>query len=288
MSFEYKLNNLFLESFGGFDNLTEDQIRKNIEKEASDFSPQQKIYHHIPNDELPNADVKFLVYEPNKAEEKTQTYYELIMDNLKAWNNFPPRKNSIVANTSKTFAVKNSTSFLVIPINGTEIGVCPKERLINSFSYVSINLGIKFNTFNRSLNVLLNIFNNSEGTYDSETKKLVLTNEKEYNSTYSEFYKAMKVVDEKFDQSNELLSQIKDHPHNKETEDVVISLIEYLLAKKIKLSALFDKLFKPSENNFKLMSFKNLIIGENKNKEVWLNSKCFLIRETEFIKIVGD
>ena len=289
MSFENKLLRLFEGSFNGHTEMSEEDIRKKVQSEASQFKPQQKIYHHIPNGVLPSPEIKFLSYDPASAgDEKKQMYYELIMDNLKKWEAYPNTKNGVVAYSDKAFATETGIPFIVVPVDGASVGICSRLKLIDSFSYVSINLGIKFDVFDRSLNILLNIFNNPEGTYDVDTKKITLSAEKNYNNSYKEFFSAAKAVDANFASSSGLLDQIAAHPYNKETEDNVISIIEYLRAKNITLTGMFGKLFDPIENGFKVIPFEQMIVGEHKQKEVWLNTKCFLIKETEFLKIVGD
>jgi len=288
MSFDYKLTRLFEESVNGYKELSEEEIRSKVESEASNFSPQQKIYHFIPKDKIPDSEINFLEYNPSEGNAETQPYHELIMDNLKSWSEYPNRQKAIVGYSDKRHTTNDGIPFVVIPINDTPLAVCPKLHLIDSFTYVSINFGIKFEDFDRTINILLNIFNNADGTYDPDTKKLTLSNEMSYNETYSSFYNAIKVVDENFHNSYALLDEISAHPHNKETEDNVISVIEYLRAKKTKLSLAFKTLFDPTQNSFKQMPFQNFVVGENKDREVWLNERCFLVKETELVKIVGD
>jgi len=289
MSFDYKLTKLFEESVNGYRELSEEELRSKVESEASNFNAQQKIYHFIPKEKIPSSDILYLEYNPNEArDDEPMLYHELIMDNLKSWAEYPKRENAIVGYTDKKHTTISGVPFVVIPVNDTPLAICSKLHLIDSFSYVSINLGIKFEDFDRTINILLNIFNNPEGTYDPETKKLTLTDETAYNESYSTFYNAMKVVDKQFHESYDLLDEIENHPHNKETEDNVISVIEYLRAKKTNLSNTFKKLFDPTENAFKKIQFEEFVVGENKDRETWINSPCFLVKETELIKIVGD
>jgi len=287
MSFNAKLTNLFEASFNGYTEVSESEIRNKIEKEASEFKPNQKLFHFIPQDDLPSSNIKFLSYTPSKSEDKPLPYHELIIDNLKTWNDFPNRKSCIKGYSDKMFTTKTGIPFVIVPENGATVAICPKDRIVNSFPNVAINLGINFSAFDRALNIVLNIFNNPEGTY-TETKKIELSDEKFYNESYKNFYDAMIKVDEMLPSSKSTIEEIVAHPHNKEAENNVLSILHYIQAKKLSLPKTFEKLFDPQENGFKSVPFNEYSVLEHKNREAWVNVKCWLVRETEFVKIVGD
>ena len=64
----------------------------------------------------------------------TSNYYTLMLDNLPAWNGWPKRSQSIICTTSIHKASNYGIAkYLVLPMNGARIGVCPEADIWNSF-----------------------------------------------------------------------------------------------------------------------------------------------------------
>ena len=105
------------------------------------------------------------------------------MDNFNSWDNYPKRGTGLPANTDPEYLDEQGLPYLVIPTNGSNIGISQKGTLSKSFSTVSINLGMDFNIFDRSFNIVLNVFNNPNGTYDN-AKTITLDDEKFYNTDF--------------------------------------------------------------------------------------------------------
>lgn len=78
---------------------------------------------------------EFWLIDPKKASEprrsrNTYNYYTLVMDNDPAWGIFPKRSQSLICESS--FQRGMSGLFLVIPEDGTKIGVCPNQDIWGS------------------------------------------------------------------------------------------------------------------------------------------------------------
>jgi len=288
MKFNKKLNLLFEEVEVGFKVVSIDQANEVLRSDASSFKPQQLIYTFLDEDEYEAAD--FLVVNPKDRDVTyKKRYHALIMDSLKKWKEFPLRGKGIVATADKEKDTERQI-YVVIPYNGAQLGISPKANIFNSFPFVAINLGIKFENFNQSLNVLLNIYNNPEGTYDLKTKKLTINNLQRYDETYDIFRHAIDVLDQQFatPDGQRLFQEITTNPYNKETEDNVISIMQYMNAKDIKLINVINKLFDPYENGFQLLSFENFIVGEHKDHDIWTDSQCLLVKETTFDQLTFE
>jgi len=262
-----------------------EEANKILSEDCSAYQKQQLTYHLIDRTELQGKEGDFFVYDPLQADRPYNKLYNvIIMDKSEGWSDYPKRKNAIVCYPNKDKITDDGVTFVVVPFDRTRLGVAPKETLDDSFNNVSINLGMKFEYFNRSFNIVLNVFNNPEGTYEPDTKKLTLTNEKFYDHSYAEAKQAMQRADEKMqsDEGKQVVAGILAEPYNKETEANVISILEYLQAKGTTLEEMINTLFDPSENSFKHMPFKNFVVGELKDKELWFNNKALLVRESEY------
>lgn len=282
MSFGRKLSLIFEEVTSDYEGISKENADNILKSEASNFKPQQLVYTYLPEADMEEKD--FAKVDPkNLPKNYDGKYHEIIMDNLLRWKEFPKRGKGVVCFANKELE-KEGIPFVAIPFNGAKIGVCPKGDILDSFSFVSINLGIKFKNFDNTLKILFNIFNNPEGTFESKSKKLTLHDLQPYDADYKTFRQALNTVDEQFFSENgkRTLDDIKNNPYNKETQNNVISLIEYITAKKEKVLNIIDRLFDPFENGFQVLSFENFILGENKDKEVWFDSNCLLVKETEY------
>jgi hypothetical protein len=280
MKFENKLRMIFEEVEVGFQPIDVEKANQIVANQASNYKPQQLIYTFIPEHDVENND--FLIVTPGQRLFRYKNrYHALIMDSLEAWEEFPQRGRGVIATSDKDRTTEKQT-YIVIPFNGSQFGMSPKQDIFKSFSNVAINLGIKFENFNDSLNTLLNMFSNPKGTYDLNSKKFTKLSINTYNETYEIFKRAVDMVDEHFfdEKSAPILDEIINHPYNKETEDNTISIIEYLQSKEVTLSEMLDTLFEPYENGFKLITFKNFVLGEYKDRDMWTDNKCLLVKET--------
>jgi hypothetical protein len=288
MDFEKRLSGLFEEdgeiNSGAFESISEEKANEVLSSDCSEFEKQQQIFNLIPRNEL-ESEGDFFIYDPLQANRPYNKLYNVMfMDKSEPWTDFPKRKNAIVAYANKDKITEDGVTYIAVPFNSTKLGVAPKETLEDSFNNVSINLGMKFEYFNRSFNILLNIFNNPEGTYEADTKKLHLEGEKFYDHSYAELQQAIAKADEQLQSSEgkQTVEGVLGNPFNKETEANVISIIEYLEAKKISVQEMVDTLFNPSDNNFKFIGFNEFVVGESKENEVWFNNKCLLVKESVF------
>lgn len=60
-----------------------------------------------------------------RKSKNTLNYYTLMMDNSELWKNFPKRSQSFICTTALGTASLYGSPYLVFPVDGTEIGVCP-------------------------------------------------------------------------------------------------------------------------------------------------------------------
>lgn len=287
MSFESKLYNIFEQTELALTKVDLDKANELLGSECSEFEEQQTIFNLVDIDKV-DSDTDFYIYDPLKEKKAfDKNYHIMFMNSLDSWGKFPKRRNAIVAYSDKEKVNDDGVTFVAIPFNKTKLGIAPKENLDDCFNNVSINLGLKFELFNRSFNAILNIFNNPEGTYEENTKKLHLDNEQFYDESVDTLKKAISKADEMLssDEGKSICDEILENPYNKETQENVISIIEYLKAKNISLKEMIERLFEPESNSFKFIGFKNFKVGEHKDKHVWFNNKCLLVRETEYNKL---
>ena len=287
MGIDRRLSLLFEEVSSGYTSIEQDKANNLIKSSANRYRTAQALYTFAPKDDVEESDY-LEVNTPQKESTYKGNYHEIFMDSLKRWQSFPKRGKSVVAYSDKDKEMNDDgvdkVPYVMIPYDDTIVGVCPKGDITESFPNVAINLGIKFENFNEGLNLLLNIFNNPQGTIDQTTKKLVKNELQSYDTNYEVFREALDKVDNEFftEEGSALLDEISTNPFNRETEDTVISIIQYLQAKDLKLLNAIDKLFDPSENGFKFMPFSKFEPADHKDNEAWIADPCLLVKETAF------
>jgi len=282
MNFDKKLRVIFEDLDTGFKTVSEQEANNFLKTEANQYKQPQLVYTEKPSD-APDGD--YLIVEPlNRELSYKGRYHALIIDAFEKWQDFPQRGNGIVGTTSTT---GNGNFYAVIPENGANMGISAKKSIMDSFPNVAVNFGIKFENFNNALNMLLNIFNNAKGTYDLNTKKITKSKMLRYDGNYETFKKAIEKVDNTFvtNEATSVLNEIVSHPYNKQTENDVISLIEFIKSKKTTFSLILDELFDPYENGFEIISFEKFISGNYKERDIWLDNKCLLVKESVFGKL---
>jgi hypothetical protein len=270
--------------------IDENRANEFLKKECSEFEKQQQIFHLINKKDLGPQQAEFYIYDPLKANKPyNHNYSYMFIDTLPSWTDkkYPKRKNAINAFANKSKDKMDVVNYLAIPFNNTKLGISPKQTMVESFNNVSINLGMKFEYFNRSFNIVLNIFNNPEGTYEPDTKKLSIKNEKFFDESFQSLKAAIDKFDADFasDEGRKIIDIMLNDPYNKETEANVLSILNYINSKKTNLNSMINTLFDPSKNAFKFIPFKSFIVGENKQNEVWFNNRCLLVKETSIDKL---
>jgi hypothetical protein len=264
-----------------------DNANSILSSECSNFEEQQQVFHLVKREDM-QGDSEFLIYDPLAASKSfDKKYHVMVMGASSTWDSMPSRRNAVVCNANKDKTNDDGVTYVAIPFNNTKLGICPKETLEESFNYVAINLGMKFEYFNRAFNIVLNIFNNPQGTYEEDTKKLTLTEENWYDESYQTLYRAAITADNKLatEEGKQIREEIQYNSFNKETESNTISILEYLEAKGISIVEMLDTLFEPTKNNFKSIPFSEFVVGELKDNELWFNNKCLLVKESSYQKL---
>jgi hypothetical protein len=88
-----------------------------------------RIYRGIPM----SGDKKQFLYADStikkRLSQNTRNYYTLVMDNSKNWKDFPKRSESFICATTKSRADSYGKVYLVFPVDGTKIAVCPDSDM---------------------------------------------------------------------------------------------------------------------------------------------------------------
>jgi hypothetical protein len=175
----------------------------------------------------------------------SSNHYNLLLSNLPSWKDYPKRNMSLICTTDIEEAMSRGNPYLVLPFNGSKIGVCPVGDIWDSFE--------KITPF--TLNDMINRPFREEAISDSSWNNFVGSLKKKDPEDIKILYTAI----------TKRSNRTKRLPRL--TEFTSQKLIEWL-----------NDILSPKRNGFKLSK-----IGDNlpEKREVWTNGKCVVIYEDE-------
>jgi len=192
----------------------------------------------------------------------TSNEYTLCIDNSSRWKNYPRRGRSLICSTSLLYAINYGHLNIVLPINGSSIGICSDDDFWYSFPYIEKVLHIRdMDSFNSEFRDLLRW-----GTGNR-------TNDK----NWAQLRSAMKEFDKKFENYNydwdnvfsEIYSGINYTKSASAWDD----------AWKGSLQKTINDIIDPVNNEFKLVN-----IGDqfDDDCEAWFSGKSLVINTNYF------
>ncbi len=250
-------------------------------KEAMAFLEKKvKIYDNffykgINSDfEIPDIILK----DPNSSVRKSKTQdihgniYDLLLNNLPSWREYPRRNKSIIMTDSldiaKSFANKDKgiykKTFQVFPKYNSKIVVAPESDIWFSFMNGLGMLGLKgekakLQNFNRYLVEILksNLVDEDIWTYESILSSLRAL-----------FKTAPYSINQLCFESKILFGKLKEF--NKTPEEI------------------FDNLLSPNLNGFEIKKFNKSYELDNSNVELWTNAKYLLVNIEKVDEILSE
>ena len=136
----YKNVEVLIESSHTIDDVDVVQRLKNKCSEALDLCLKGKGIYFATT----HAQDKVMLVRPSQHEYE-QGQYKLLHEMLDAsseWKMFPKRSISTICSTAKNPAQKGSTVYVVLPVNGTKVGVCTEDNYGESFNRLEKAFGI--------------------------------------------------------------------------------------------------------------------------------------------------
>ena len=210
----------------------------------------------------------YFIIDPKKGKPRRSAYvgsnfYTLLMDNLPSWKQYPKRSQSVICTTDLSKAndyASNGQPYIVIPKDGSKIGVCNDDDIFTSFPY----LFKSFKNKDGSTNTLFR--------FSDELKTLESYLPKSYNSdkSWSSLVKMFKEIDSTDEVHQELLG-LNKYWFSKITGGDSLKKLESFM--------------EPKKNKFSLKKAGDLIPYD---KEVWTDGECVLLSPEAFEVISGE
>lgn len=253
-------------------------IQKELENYSNSINVPLKLFKGITyTEKLPDC----YIVKPTESlrESKTKNEYgnayNLLLNNLKSWDDFPKRQKSLIVTssfqTAKSFSsispISNSIDgklYHVFPEYNSIIAVAPESDIWISFKNGMSELGLKGNIKNlKKFNSFLKeIFDLIDG-YEN------------FDQTWEVFIESITALSKK-------TIVPKTNTMSLEAECILNSLIK----NEATLITFLESVFDLSKNNFITEVFNDKLKNKFYDNEIWTEGNCLLI-EHEFFKTLG-
>jgi hypothetical protein len=200
---------------------------------------------------------------------KYNLYTTLFSEILPSWSKYPKRNHSVICTTLPATASDygHGVAFLILPKNGTELGICPAPDIWGSFKQSSIEV---LSWFEKMYYKLLRICGYSDTSNGFKDIKEILNS--------FEFLKNHEITEE---ESSIFINDIS-------FTDSDVILATDLVRNNKNLLEFFDKiLLNPNQNNFKLIKLKDLE-SHYKENEIWFDNEYLAIEYYNFWELINN
>jgi hypothetical protein len=209
------------------------------------------------------SNINYIIPGKRYSQNTSNYYTELFSNILPSWKDFPKRNHSIICSTDYNKAVlyfDNSADFIgcvlvILPKNGTKIGVCPKDDIWFSFQDTFKSLFEKYKYQWEDEFNLGTLFNQA-------ISRIALAHNYDYDiyDVLSNFGNAEEI--------------------NRSYTSSKGNLYMILFENRKNITKFLDTIFNPNKNGFKLLTINNKIL---RNKEIWFDNDCIAI-EYRYLK----
>jgi hypothetical protein len=213
---------------------------------------------------------------PAAKEERSKFWVDKLIKEMPSWNRMPSRSRFIKAYTNFDRTFGGDDVYVLIPLDGTRVGVAPGASFYRSFKGLHKNLGfdrVDNKTFTDWLDTVQNSF-----------AQLTDTKIKKYKpKTFGEFRTALKQIDKIIGEDRHKLEKNLSIGESISNEDAKI--IKDLLSRHISSTEryLAEKL-EPEANGFHSVRIESFSRGTG-DHEVWIDFPALLIKRTAYINL---
>jgi len=220
------------------------------------------------------------------SQNTTNIYTRLISDVLPSWKNYPKRNHSFICTESYTKSTAyQSTRYLMLPENGSKIGICSSRDLWDSFGAL-YKFGIPdLSAFNSSMSSLMVLPVAIDMDYWDKHQKeypaLSMLYGTEINKISIDTYFKRKSVQEILQLFIDFENLCRNNSKvNYEKHETSVKFREIILKRILDhnehLIDILNEVLSPKANDFKLVSIENYS-SESKGHEVWTDGECLMI-----------
>lgn len=192
----------------------------------------------------------------NRTAANTKNYANLWMSNHSDWSQYPARNKSFICTTDVDYAEGYGYQYIVIPSDGSTIGICPDGDLWESFPEVKEAIN------DYGIDEFMNLIHE------------VIVIAGKHASTAEKDWDQLAYVLNDLDTDN-VKQVIKTGTEN--TDELAGYLLSYMEKNQLEtLYQVFEKVFDPKVNRFATMKAANF--EADQNREVWMSGSILMVK----------
>lgn len=243
------------------------EILKNKAKNAHHIARQTPFFRQDKGPDL-------MLVTPESKEERSSFWVDKLIKEIPAWEKMPSRSRFIKAYTNYERTFGGEDVYVMIPLDGTKIGVAPGPSFYRSFKDIEKSLGFDRVDNKTFIDWLQTVQDGLAQITDTKVKKHEPT-------TFSQFKKALEQIDKILQQDRKVLEKNLSIGEALSTEQAKI--IKDLLARHVVNTEryLAEKL-EPEINGFHSIRIESFSKGTG-DHEVWIDKPCLLIKRSTYI-----
>ena len=213
---------------------------------------------------------------PEHKEERSAFWIDKIIKEIPAWNKFPSRSRFIKGYTQFSRTYGGDDVYVLIPFDGTKIGIAPKNSFYHSFTDIEKSLGfdrVDNKTFADWVRTL----------QDAMSKITDFKAEKNDPVTYSQFKKYLTQIDKALGNDRVLLKKQMSES-DKLTDDQAKMLKDMLSRHIVNMELYLAEKLEPEINGFETVRIESFSKASG-DHEIWVDQPCLLIKRTKYIEM---
>jgi len=219
---------------------------------------------------------ELMLVSPAEKEQRSSFWVDKLIKEIPAWNKLPSRSRFLKAYTKYDRTFGGDDVYVMIPLDGTRIGIAPGHSFYRSFTDIKKSLGfekVDNQTFKDWLSAL-----------QTGLAQITDTKIKQYEpETFSQFKKALEQVDNVLKADREVLK--KNLSVGEALSDEQAKIIKDLLNRHIvNCERYLAEKLEPEANGFFAIKIESFSHGSG-DHEVWVDSPVLLIKRSKYIEM---
>jgi hypothetical protein len=213
---------------------------------------------------------------PEMKEERSKFWVDKLIKEIPAWGKMPSRSRFIKGYTNYDRTFGGDDVYVMIPLDGTKIGIAPGPSFYRSFKYIEKSLGfdrVDNKTFISWLETV------QEGLAQLTDTKI----KKHEPETFSQFRKALEQIDKVLKDDRKILEKNLSTGESLSTEQAAI-LKDLLARHVVSTERYLEEKLDPEGNGFHAVRIESFTKGTG-DHEIWIDKPCLLIKRSTYIEM---
>lgn len=218
----------------------------------------------------------YMLVTPGEKENKSAFWIDKIVKNLQSWTRYPSRTKFIKGFTTiDRIGGIEDDQYVVIPLDGSRIGICPDSSFYRSF-HLTKSMGFDRIDNDNLAKWIYEVFMGISELYPD------INIEARIPESYSEFKKMVSELDSAVKHN---LQKLKTSLKTADLSDQHQIILKDLLNRYVSsIDSYLNEKFDPEDNNFSASKIESFNMQAD-DKEIWISDPCLLIKRSKYVEL---